>query len=114
MTAHIQCKGSGGVSQILLYRFHVIPFLQCGDGISMTKIVETCVRSSDPGSSGFEASKGVCRLNETPHRIGENKIPFIFPCKPGSDTLIFLFPKYFFQNLHDERRNGQNADSVVF
>ena len=91
------------MSEILLYRLNVIPFLKRGDGVSVAEIVETCIRATDALCNLLEMLQGGLRWNISAVLLGKYQIPLIFPSQSHLQMLLSLLKELFFQNQHNER-----------
>ena len=73
MAVHIQGKGCGGMTQILLYRFDIITGADGCHGIGVPEIVEAGFRAADLRHDLLEVLQDRVPVQVLPQLIGENK-----------------------------------------
>ena len=106
MTVHVKRKAGGCVTEVLLYRFHVVPFLQSRDGVGVAEIMKTRIGAPDLGCDRLESFERGLWDDIFSRLVSKDEVKGVLPGKPHSEVIRSLGLLHLFENIHDEGSGG--------
>ena len=114
VTIHVKRKARRGVTEVLLYRFHVIPLLQSRDGVGVAEIMKTRIGTLDLGCNRLEAFERGLWDDIFTRLVGKDEVKGVLPCQPHGEVIRSLGLLHLFENIHDEGSDGKRPHLVIF
>ncbi len=97
----IQCESGGGMAQIALHRFNVIPSPDSGNGVGMAKVVEPQGGETNLCGQTFEITVDI-PVRQTAAQFVCKHQPVFLPTGAGMEPPLGLFLPLAAQGIHHE------------
>ena len=107
-------EACGGVTQIFLHRFDVVPGFQAVDREGVAQIVEFHVLQADLFHDRLVVTVHRLIRHETPELVGEHQIVRVLESRTQRSRLLFLPCFLFPEHVHDVLRHRQHPHALVF